>query len=316
MSGDVRQGEATCTVVYLSRGADDGLAAFRRFCRSYEANPAGAPHRVVVAAKGWAGIDGLPQVEQDAARRGWDFLPLPDGGFDFAAYRRASAAADTPWMAFFNTHSEILASGWLALLLAAASGQGVGAAGATASWGTFAPTFAHYHFAMRRQRREMPLLAYAGRAAVRAAILHPLRKWLIWRDWPAFPNPHLRSNAFVTRRADYLAFADGFPAPARKKDAHFMESGRRGFTRFLAARGLDVVVADRHGGVWRQSDWPLSRTFRTPGQPGLLVADNQTRAYAAAGAAMRQIMEVAAWGQEFTPDGDPTRDLDPLGAKG
>ena len=47
-------------------------------------------------------------------------------------------------------------------------------------------------------------------------------------------------------------------------------------------------------------DWIASGTFRVPGQPNLLIADNQTETYAAADRPMRRILEFAAWGKTLT----------------
>ena len=289
----------SCAVVYLARGVDGGLASALRFLRSYDAHPAGAAHELIVAAKGWDGIDGLPALEGEAVARAGRVMRLPDDGFDFGAYRRVAAAIATDFVCFMNTHSEILAPGWLAKLLGAASRPTVGAAGATASWGTFAPTPAHYPFGLRRLRRSLPLPVFLMRAVALFTVMHPLRRWVIWRDWPAFPNPHLRSNAFLMRRALFLDFVESFAPPATKKQAFAMESGRRGLTRRLADQGLSVLVVDRDGAAFEPRDWPASRTFRVPGQAKLMVADNQTRGYLAAAAAMRRIMEVSAWGREF-----------------
>ena len=79
-----------------------------------------------------------------------------------------------------------------------------------------------------------------------------------------------------------------------------LESGRTGFSVFLADRGLKAVVAGADGRYYEPSQWIKSQTFRVPGQPNLLVADNQTIAYDRADLRLKRGMERAAWGNVFS----------------
>ena len=92
-----------------------------------------------------------------------------------------------------------------------------------------------------------------------------------------FPNPHLRSNAFLLRRSLFVEFAAQARFPRTKRDTHRLESGRKGLTRFMQSRGLAPVVVGRDHQAYASAQWIEARTFRTPGQPNLLISDNQTR---------------------------------------
>ncbi|MGH8247566.1 MAG: hypothetical protein ACREUU_14170, partial [Gammaproteobacteria bacterium] len=132
-------------------------------------------------------------------------------------------------------------------------------------------------------------------------LISPMRFALKAPSFPQYPNPHLRSNAFLTRTEVFTEFARNRRIPRTKTDAHRLENGRIGFTRFLNARGLTPVVAGADGKAYGPSAWVDSRTFRVPGQENLLIADNQTRAYDAASRRVRRIMEYSAWGRFLTP---------------
>lgn len=99
-----------------------------------------------------------------------------------------------------------------------------------------------------------------------------------YRDIPRFPNPHIRSNGFIIRRADLLV---EFPAIERGKHAaHLFESGPLSMTARIMAAGKSAVVVGRNGQIYLPHEWPQSGTFRLGRQSNLLFGDNQTRNYA------------------------------------
>ena len=293
----------TVTVAFLARGLDGGLNAVTAFLASYASHPAGAAHRLVLAAKGWDDVPGRAELDPLAAASGGSVLDLPDDGFDLGAYFRVAERAETEFVYLLNTHSRVLRDDWLALPLALASRAGVGAVGATGSWGTLGASW-RLQMAICRTRlgdgRVMRALARAVTAPPRC-LIHWLRTR---RDFPGFPNAHLRFNALLIRTALLRRFAVARGAPATKYQAWQLESGWDGLTRFISAQGLASLVCGADG-IGREPDaWPDARTLFTPGQPHLLVADNQTGLYAEGSARRRRDLETWHWGHALTaPDG-------------
>jgi hypothetical protein len=124
---------ATIGVAYLARKAE-GLNALQRFADSYRRHPAGIQHRLIVIYKGFD-----QRVDLDAARRVFHDLPhvdieLSDVGFDIGAYVESSRRVSDDYLAFLNTHSEIVAPDWLAKLFEHASRNKVGIAGTMGSY--------------------------------------------------------------------------------------------------------------------------------------------------------------------------------------
>ncbi len=287
-------------VVILLRGVGGGAQAARKFFESYDANPAGLRHDLVVLLKGWEGVAGRDEVLAMAQRHAAAVIELPDDGFDWGAYMRAAAQLPHEWLCFLNTHSRILAFDWLQKLRAAAEGPGVAAAGATGSFGSVLPDLGllGVRFQDVRERRGIVL---AGGAVLRALAGYPKGMARLGPDFGPSPNPHLRSNAFALRREDFLAFAAAASIPASKTQALMLENGRNSLTRFLAKSGRMTVVAGADGRAYPPESWPESGTFWVPGQPNLLVEDNQTKGYRDAGPHRRRFLEKAAWGRVFTP---------------
>ncbi|HTU61936.1 MAG TPA: hypothetical protein VMF89_25940, partial [Polyangiales bacterium] len=120
---------------------------------------------------------------------------------------------------------------------------------------------------------------------------HPLTRFRK-RDFPAFPNPHLRTNAFAARREDLLRVV--WPAISSKLDALRFESGPQSLTRQLQQFGR-VVVAGRDGRVYDPNGWRESNTFRWGQESNLVVSDNRTREYLGATPERRRNLERRAW---------------------
>jgi hypothetical protein len=273
----------TLAVLYLWRGQDGGLDAGVKFLDSYRRFGADCTHELVILLKGWDGMPGLGQAREAACAHAARLVELPDNGYDFGAYFRAARQVEQAFICLLNTHSRIAAEGWLRNLRRAVEDRDVGAAAATGSWGTLTP------------RAHGPGVSIPGLA------VWPLRLAARIGRFPSFPNPHLRSNALLLRRERFLAFANAAAFPARKSDAHFLESGRGSLSVFLRARGLRRVVVGADGKTFEPADWIASGTFRVPGQPNLMITDNQTVNYAAADRRRRRILEFAAWGETLTP---------------
>ena len=290
-------------VVFLARGASSGdgtgLDAARDFFASYQAHPAGLEHELIVAAKAWNNADRC-ELGALAARYGATIIDLPDDGYDWAAYGRAAQRLSHEKLCFFNTHSRIQAHDWLVKLNAGLDMRGVAAAGATGSWGTVAPVFRFVAPSAIDIGRNRGWLRGAY-SLTHGYALFPLRRMLAARRFPQFPNPHLRSNAFIIARSLFQEFMARSDVPRSKHDAFALESGRNGLSRFFNAKGLRPVVVTANGRTVDASAWDDCGVFRCPGQPALMVNDNQTRAYDATTGDVRRVMERAAWGRTFTP---------------
>ncbi|MCW5570111.1 MAG: hypothetical protein KIT78_03355, partial [Steroidobacteraceae bacterium] len=182
-------------VVFLARGIGGGPAAAEAFLDSYALHPAGADHELVLLRKGFADSAEADAVGRLAARHDARLLDLPDDGFDWGAYFRAADRLPHRQLLLLNTHSRLLRDDWLARFLAAAAEPGVGIVGATGSWQSIMPDV----------RSAWPLVGWVAKnrgvvhgvaeamqqyGMIATGRLHPRR-----RNYPPFPNPHLRSNA-------------------------------------------------------------------------------------------------------------------------
>lgn len=252
-------------VAYLA-WAPLGEAPAERFLASYRHNDAGAPHRLLVVYKEFSpGALGVARRRFDVVEH--EELVMPERRLDIAAYARIATEYDAPWFHFLNSNSELLDDDWLRKPLAQLMRPEVGLVGATASYEA-APA----SIPSRLLRR--------GSAA-------------------PFPNPHVRTNAFMLERD--VARALDWGDARSKASAWKVENGPNGLTRQVLARGLAAVVVGRDGEAYGPERWREADVFRTARQANLLVADNRTRQFAEAGPELRRTLAQLAWGRQ--PEG-------------
>jgi hypothetical protein len=245
-----------------------GTEPVERFAAGYCAHPAGRDHEVLVVFNGFGAEEQRASARAALGGVGDGELHLPAPMQDLDAYRRALDQTDARRVLFLNSYSEVRADGWLDLLARHAETPGVGMVAATGSW--------------ESQLSPAPLALKALRVA---------------RFGP-FPNPHLRTNAFLLGRE--LGLSLRWPRVRRKEDALALENGRRSLSRQVLARGLQALVVGRDGEAYGPARYREARTYRTGAQENLLVADNRTRGYEAAPPALRRRLEELAWGSAQT----------------
>ena len=96
----------------------------------------------------------------------------------------------------------------------------------------------------------------------------------------------------------------------RKWEAYEFESGLNSLTRNVINAERRALVVGADGNEYEAPEWPEARTFWIREQENLLVADNQTRAYALGSSTLRDRLAYYAWRRR--PDGSARNDFPPL----
>ena len=282
-----------------------GPEPVRAFLRSYLAHSPGIAHELVIVLNGAPTEGALNGAGRGAGGRGGDGGRWGGGGddgaaltregltaelaeiehrlivlerpvLDLAAYGLAARELNHERLCFLNSYSVILADGWLEILTRALDDPGTGLVGATASWESQSQW-------IRGRARYWPYQLVSLRSAR--------------RDYPRFPNPHIRTAAFMIERAILIAM--NLEAAQDKRDTYLLESGRRSITRQVLERALRAVVCGRDGRAYGVKDWAASRTYRSGEQENLLIADRRTADWQAASPRVRRRLSHDAWGEHY-----------------
>lgn len=257
-----------------------GPEPLREFLRSYHAHTAGVEHELTILLNGGPGTDStseaddrplLAELEGTAHR----LIRLERALLDLAAYGAAAGLLEHERICFLNSYCTPLTDGWLAKLADALAGPDVGLVAATGSWESQAEW-------IRGRSRHWPQQLVTLRGAR--------------RDYPRFPNPHLRTSSFMLQRRRVVEM--GLERAGDKRSTYLLESGHESITRRVQREGLRALVVGSDGEAYDVEGWPSSRTFRSGDQENLLVADNQTRDYARASARRRRRLSLDSWGEK------------------
>ncbi len=267
----------------------NGVEPLNRFLQSYLRHPAGRDHELLLILKGFGRT--LPRdfesvVSAVRHRRIW----VPDVRFDIGAYDVAVHTGEHELYFLLNSFSVILCDDWLQGLSKHIEQPRIAAVGATGSFETLLPRLPD------------------GSEATYPPLLWPLRrKWRQRRRWRReldfglpFPNPHLRTNAFLIRASTWRSLR--LPSLRKRYEANLFEAGRFGLSNQLAAMGLRPLVVGRDGLAYEVPQWPMSRTFRSGLQENLLVADNRTEKYLRSDAEKRRALALRTWGDAALAD--------------
>ena len=290
-------------VVYLYRYAE-GANPARRFLKSYGEFPAGITHDFHVIFKGFPDRQSLIHAQSLFADVPINAVELADIGYDIGSYLEAAKVVGNERLIFLNTFSRILVPNWLVYFDRASRRPDVGVVGATGSWQSNTSGYERHLAARMRQIRALPggkskdgprpaenLLIRKRR--LRAYVVAPFRYLYCYAEFGRFPNPHIRTNAFMIERNRFLSL--NFPSFTVKSDVYKFESGRRSMTKQLLSQGLSPVVVDRAGKVHEIANWKSSSTFWMNNQINLVIADNRTLDYEEGNEEFRSFLEHSAW---------------------
>jgi hypothetical protein len=273
-------------LVYLLR-ARNGPEPVNAFVESYRRHGGGREHELIVLYKGFraqAATTAYDSCWKEVPHRG---VVMKDHGYDLDAYFRVLSHAACARFCFLNSFSRIQDPDWLSKLSHSLDVPGVGLVGASGSWESL--------YSNARDERLLGLERSVWRRWLR-----PVRLAWLRRRFPPFPNPNVRTTAFIAERRVLERIV--VPRMRFKFEALEFESGHASLTRQVQALGLQVRVTGRDGRAYHPDDWAKSRTYRQGAQENLLVTDNRTRQYDQAGPVERARLSRLAWGNEAQPD--------------
>lgn len=215
----------------------------------------------------------------------YEYLYVADKYYDLNAYAYCASSLDYDYFLFLNSNSIINCDNWDTLFLKALVPGTPVLIGATASCeplGYSVPcklgsNFSVGLFLLRVINRGFRALAYAGFST-------------------CFPNPHIRTNAFLIDRITFLAYFDKYGIPKTKIQCHAIESGSNSLTRFVDAMGGVIALVTVEGVVYGLRALEMYPIFRTvKGHEKLLVTDNRTREFDVANPNEKKILAWDAW---------------------
>ena len=266
-----------------------GTGPFSNFICSYCKYSSGHPHELVLLFNGVSKLEDLLPYLQIIDEKKIPYRKLVCYGprQDLEAYFWAAGQLESTYLLFLNSYSELLAEGWLEKYMQQSNIPKLGIVGATGSWQSYyRSVFINNNWKWDSDRsfgeniRKFKLLVKAS---------------IYWRFlFPDFPNPHIRTNAFMIRRELMTSLKT---KKLKNKFAAFqLESGYNSITSQILRKGMVAIVIDRWGKSFKKREWVQSKVFWMENQQDLLVLDNQTKKYDVADEETRNKLSFHAWG--------------------
>lgn len=302
-------------VFYLAR-IQQGLEHFKNFAQSYRQYPAGISHDLFIICKGFSKkeeFEALQKIFQDIPHQ---IIPVEDDiGMDLAAYKEASNQVNHPYVCFLNTYSRINNDNWLQKFFSHCEKEDVGLVGATGSFESIYESSVYFVgsnlFFLSSQRKKTFYLFYCHlknffhKKIFKGYLKNIFNLWRIntnphsfWHfinEVPSFPNPHIRSNAFMLRLKDWNSITEDKTLKT-KTDSLLFESGVDGLSNFFFHQGRKILIVGSDGKGYSPLDWPEGGFFRSKNQENLLVKDNQIEYYLGASKSLQNLLRLCAWG--------------------
>ncbi len=277
-------------VIYLS-WIPYGIGYFETFLSSYIRCKAGADHRLVILFNGVRHeSDYTPFLKLAKEKLAYpvDYMVM-ESGQDIDAYFYAAQKVQSENILFFNTYSRINADQWLFKYENIMKDSQIGLVSASGS--ALSYFSAVFQKKCAEDEKGSSLSGY-----IRCIKLH-IKAALYWRFlFPAFPNFHVRSNAFMVRRSLFLSLH--CPPLTSKFNAYRFESGYHSMTRQILKSGYRVKVVDIAGKSYDLAELQQIPLFWKGNQELLLVSDNQTDTYQLAAPEEKAKMSYIAWGEK------------------
>ena len=299
-------------VIYIARFAD-GPQLFQDFVDSYRRHPAGMDHTLYVALKGCANPEDVQKVRHIFAPVPHVLHEMPDTGFCKGSVLNVARAIQEDHICSISTTGTIETDDWLAKLYTSIQEPGAGIVGASASYQSISATMLFKGELFRRslidpgfKRRCLKYYPFLmERYSFKSHLRHPVyyhRRFkqqaeenaFIQAAFPGFPNPHIRTTAYMLRRDFFTRLCS--IEPKTKWDVLRLESSHIGLTRQLLREGYKAIVVGKNGTAYGIADWAQSNTFRIGNQDNLLVADKRVKMFAACDEPERLGWTWVSWG--------------------
>lgn len=194
--------------------------------------------------------------------------------FDFGSYKRVSEKYIDRDIFFLNSHSYPLCNNWLKLIMFHKDDNNL--IGTSASYESILESI--------KIKKKYKFFSYL------------LNIFKFKKNFPSFPNPHIRTSSFLIKSNIFLDFIYNKKINS-KFDAWKIESGNDSLTNFFKKKGLSVYIVNSEGKKFIEKDWMSSETYCYSRQLKSIISDKHTRKYHALSKKNQILTQLKVWGK-------------------
>jgi hypothetical protein len=266
-----------------------GVELFRDFAVSYKKYNSGFEHRLILLFNGVNSLDDINPFHAVAKQFDLSYDSFcKQNDQDLETYFWLAEQFNSSYFLFLNSFSLILDNNWLLKLIKHMDDPKVGIISPSGSYQSYCNTV-FFNNSWKWDNNKSLKENYLKYKLLIKAIFY-------WRFlFPSFPNPHIRTNAFLISRKLFLSLK-------RKKIknkfmAYQLESGYNSITRQINKKGYEALIVDKNGEAYKITEWNKANIFWKGNQEDLLIDDKQTEYYRSSNNATKNKLNQLAWGK-------------------
>ena len=254
------------SVVYLCRYAKNYHEKLRLFLESTKNFKSGISYNLNIIFKNHKNIP--EKVRNICNKYNAKLYFFKDDGFDWGAYIRFAKIKNTNLILFLNSNSIIISENWLLYLSRPFKNEKIKMTGATGSYSSKKTMLLPPKFLFLSPLKYFKYLFFFILDFIFLSNL-----------FDSFPSIHIRSNSFMVKRSDFLAYVNLKKFPISKLDSYLLENGKNSLSKYFLKNNYKIGVVGKDGIFYLPSKWKESKTFKYSNQENLLISDNHTNYY-------------------------------------
>lgn len=254
----------------------DNIDSLRNFKKYYLKYKAGLDHELVICFKLLDSIQIQNVINELTDIKFYNFKDSSNkNDFDFGSYKRVSEKFLNRDIFFLNSHSYPSCNNWLKLIMHHKENDNL--IGTSASYESILDSI--------KLKKKYKIFSYL------------LNLYRFKKNFPNFPNPHIRTSSFLIKSNIFLEFMNKKKIN-NKFDAWKIESGNDSLTNFFKKKGLNIYIVNSEGEKFTEKYWKLSETFNYLNQKKTIISDYHTRKYLSSDIDQRYIFQKLTWGND------------------
>ena len=280
------------TVIYIAWGGLP-IDTVKNFFESYEKFQAGYPHNLIIISRDYEAESEEFSIINDYTKKfNAKLINTPNIGQDFGAYYTGAKETNAEYILCLNSHSVIMCDDWiLKFIRAKEKFPQMELIGSGGGWHK-SISYYNYYNEILKQNNKKNWMYHIQKNKIRIINLFDR-----FKNFQHFPNPFIRTNAFLIKKSLYIDFIEKEchkKLPKNKLQAYRMENGNRSLSRYVLKRGYNYCVVGRNNQIFMKDEFNISGTYHSEFE-NYIVKDKQIKIFENADIKSRKCMENAAW---------------------
>ncbi len=248
-----------------------------KFIKNYVSYDSGYDHDLLICFKGFKNIK---TINEWKIKIKMNFIEFDDSNqpndFDIGSFFRIAEKYKDRNIFFISSHCLPISNNWLKIFYKYFENKML--LGSHSSYASISSEFLNFYHNNHSKFEQL-----------RWGIKHFFK-------FKLFPNPHIRTSAFLINAKDLLSCDFNKKKFIDKIETNYFESGRNSITNQLLKKGFKIGIVNSDDKYFSIGEWKKSQTYALENQEKLIFSDNRTNIYFDADSDKKKIIRKNNWG--------------------